>query len=68
MGFVIEPKRVFADPKKVKTIQEWPEELLSRRQARGFPGIAGHYRKLVPNFSEIAHPLFELIKDNTDGV
>lgn len=34
LGFVREPGKVSADPKTVKTIQEWPEELTTKRQVR----------------------------------
>ena len=68
LGFVIEPGKVSADPKKVKTIQEWPEELLTKREVRGFLGLVGYYRKLIPNFTKMALPLFQLLKDDSDGV
>lgn len=68
LGFVIEPGKVSADPQKVKTIQEWPGELLTKRQVRGFLGLMGYYRELISSFSRIAHPLFQLLKNNPDGI
>lgn len=67
LGFVLEPQHVSADPRKVKTIQERPEELLTRRSVRGFLGLVRDYRKLIPNFcKKMARPLFRLLKEGTD--
>lgn len=66
LGFVIEPKQASADPKKVKTIHDCPEELLARPSVRGFLRLVGYYKKLIPNFCKKAHVLFQLWKENSD--
>ena len=32
---------------------------------KGCLGLAGYYRRFIPNFSKIAKPLMELVKKNT---
>jgi hypothetical protein len=32
------------------------------RQIRSFLGLAGYYRRFIPNFSRIAKPMTELLK------
>ncbi|PHJ19523.1 retrotransposon ty3-gypsy subclass [Cystoisospora suis] len=66
LGFVIEPGGVGADPGKVQAVQQWPTELLDRKQLRGFLGMVGYYRRLIPNFNKWAHPLYELLREESD--
>ncbi|PHJ18926.1 retrotransposon ty3-gypsy subclass [Cystoisospora suis] len=66
LGFVIEPGGVGPDPEKVEAIQQWPTELLYRKQLRGFLGMVGYYRRLIPNFNRWAHPLYGLLREESD--
>ncbi|PHJ21491.1 retrotransposon ty3-gypsy subclass, partial [Cystoisospora suis] len=68
LGFVIEPTGVSPDPDKVRTISERPEILRDRRQLRGFLGLVGYYRRVIPNFNKLAHPLHELLREESDMV
>ena len=49
---------------KVKTIVEMPA-LVDVSRVRSLMGLAGYYRKFVPNFSNLAKPLNELTHANT---
>jgi hypothetical protein len=49
------------DPAKVREVMDWkPPTLVSL--ARIFLGLAGYYRRFIPNFSRIAKPIIELLK------
>src|SRR6185295_16510235 len=38
----------------------------TKRQVRSFLGLASYYRRFIQNFSRIAKPLYELIKQDKD--
>ncbi|CAM4520045.1 unnamed protein product [Caretta caretta] len=46
---------------KVDTIQKWPVPK-SKKQVQSFLGLAGYYRRFVPQYSQIAAPLTDLTK------
>ncbi|KAF4085358.1 hypothetical protein AMELA_G00117210 [Ameiurus melas] len=47
--------------KKIKAVKDYPRPT-SKKQVRAFLGLAGYYRRFVPNFSAIASPLSDLTK------
>jgi hypothetical protein len=49
------------DPTKVQAIFDWPVSR-SARAVHGFLGLAGYYRKFVPNYGTVAAPLTALLK------
>ncbi|GBG73401.1 hypothetical protein CBR_g16117 [Chara braunii] len=48
---------------KVKVIRNWPQPA-NIRELRSFLGLASYYRKFVPRFSIVAHPLSRLTSKN----
>ena len=54
------------DPKKLNAIGAWPRPT-SRREIRGFIGLAGFYRKYIANFSRIARPMTEIMDASMDS-
>ena len=49
---------VNADPEKVEAVQR-PQNL---KQLRSFLGLAPYYKRFIPKFSQVAAPLYTLMK------
>lgn len=63
LGHVVSAAGITCDPKKVKAVRDWPvPENVS--EVRSFLGLAGYYRRFIPNFSEVASPLTNLTRKN----
>jgi len=52
---------ISVDPSKVQEVMDWKPPT-SVHQIRSFLGLAGYYRKFIPDFSRIAKPMTELLK------
>jgi len=57
-------KRIHNDPEKIATILNMPSQKATR-QVHSFLGSSSWYRRFVPNFTELAHPLYNLVKKGT---
>jgi hypothetical protein len=64
LGHVIGQNSVRPDEKRIDAVQNFPEPRTTRELKR-FLGVAGYYRRFIPNFSKIDKPLKELLKKNT---
>jgi hypothetical protein len=49
------------DTSKVREVMDWKPPK-SVHQIRSFLGLAGYYRRFIPDFSRIAKPMIELLK------
>jgi hypothetical protein len=52
---------ISVDPEKVQEVMDWKPPT-TVRQIRGFLGLAGYYRRFIPDFSRIAKPMMELLR------
>ena len=59
LGHLVSHDGIRTDPKKIESIKTWPTPC-DVKGVRSFLGIASYYRKFIPNFSSIAHPLTRL--------
>jgi hypothetical protein len=61
LGHMISPKGIDVDPDNVRDVLDW-KPLMSVTQVHGFLGLAGYYRRFIPNFSKISKPIIELLQ------
>jgi hypothetical protein len=52
---------ISVDPSKVQEVTDWKSPT-TVHPIRSFLGLAGYYRRFIPNFSRIAKPMTELLK------
>jgi hypothetical protein len=60
LGYVLTPEGVFLDPSKVQDVLSW-KSLESVHQIYQFLGPASYYRRFIPDFFKIAHPMTKLL-------
>lgn len=61
LGYIIGEGCLKTDPQKTEAIQNFPVPK-SKRQVRGFLGLAGWYRRFIANFADLAAPISDCIK------
>jgi hypothetical protein len=64
LGHMLSAEGIAVDPSKVEPVTKW-EQPLNMTDVRSFLGMAGYYRRFIENFSKIAKPMTELLKNNT---
>jgi hypothetical protein len=58
---VVSSEGISVDPSKVQEVLDWkPPRTV--HQDRNFLGLAGYYRRFIPNFSKITKPITDLLK------
>jgi hypothetical protein len=64
LGHVLSTKGIAVDPSKVKDILEWKPPT-TVHQVQSFLGLAGYYRRFIPDFPKIVKPITGLLKNDT---
>jgi hypothetical protein len=61
LGHTISKDDISVDPSKVQEVMDWKPPK-SVHQIRSFLGLAGYYRRFIPDLSRIAKSMTELLK------
>ena len=61
LGFIIEHGKMTMDPVKLAGIADWPAPS-TLRQLRSFLGFGNFYQKFIHHYSDLTHPLNELLQ------
>ena len=64
MGHRLTCNGLLPDESKLSAVKEFPIPNTTKK-LKGFLGLVGYYRRFIPNFSKIAKPLTNLLKNNT---
>ena len=62
LGYIVGNGHVRPDPEKIKAVKEYPVPM-SKKQVRGYLGLAGYYRRFIENYATVAVPLTDLTKE-----
>ena len=63
LGVIISHNSVAMDPVKIAGIAEWPAPT-NKKEVQSFLGFTNFYRPFIKEFSEHAHPLFDLTRND----
>ena len=64
LGHIISRDGVKPDPRKLEAVKSFPRPK-TPKNIKQFLGLAGYYRRFIPNFSRLAKPLTNLLKNDT---
>lgn len=67
LGHIISNEGVKPNPEKVNSVRNFPTPK-SCKDIKSFLGLAGYYRRFIPNFSKLTKPLTSLLKQDVPFV
>ena len=59
LGHVVSRTGIKCDPAKIEKVRDWPRPT-SGKECLQFAGFVNYYNRFIPNFSELAQPLYAL--------
>ena len=65
LGLIISHGQAEMDPVKIAGVAEWPTPG-SKKEVQSFLGFTNFYRRFIQGFSDLARPLFDLTRNNSD--
>ncbi len=65
LGHIVSKDGIQPDPGKIEAVKAFPQPT-DMHTLRQFLGLASYYRRFVPGFAKIAHPLHQLLKKNIE--
>ena len=63
LGHIVSPEGIRTDSRKTDAVHNW-DTPANVKDIRAFLGLASYYRKFIPNFATVAHPLTKLTEKN----
>ena len=63
LGHIVSASGIAMDPKKVDAVVSWPPPA-NQHDVRAFLGLAGYYRRFIDDFSQLASPLTNLLRND----
>jgi hypothetical protein len=61
LGHVLSENGISVDPSKVQEVMDWKKPTIVH-EVQSFLGLAGYYRRFIPNFSKVAKPMTSLLQ------
>ena len=66
LGYILSPDGVSMDPKRVRTVEEWPKPQ-SYYDIQVFLGFCNFYRRFIQGYAKLSRPLSDLLRGSKDG-
>ena len=67
LGHILSEEGISVDSSKVQEVLDWKAPT-SVHEVRSFLGLAGYYRRFIPDFSKIAKPMTKLLRKDVKFV
>ena len=67
LGHIVSQEGLKPNPRLVDAVRDFPKPT-TVQETRRFLGLCSYYRKFIPCFAEVAHPLHQLTRKDTDFV